>query len=610
MSRLLASSLATALLLVGLAAPGLAATAPALNAQSFQPAAGLHDGSLTRTIQLQGTDAWHALASLHYTRKALRFINSSGDTRQVQTVLGDLWMLDVGGSYGYGSWIFEAGLPTAVVVRGGGPPLSQTAAPQAPAFGDLRLGVRRHLLKLDPGAGVLDLGVRLGYALPTAAAGSWLGGSGTEVDAAALATWAMGPWLVAMDAGVRLQAREALTVQAVDPATGLGALDKGKPVTFEALSSGSVALLRALVGRSLLEGRLRLRAEAQYRLAIAADVTRDQDLFELHGDADWALGRGVWRVFAGGGTATTSSWGSAQARLQVGLRFTPGLLPSDRDADGIDDRDDRCPDKAEDRDGYEDGDGCPELDNDGDGVPDSRDRCPLVAEDLDGVDDADGCPDPDNDGDGVLDARDRCPTVAEDRDQHEDADGCPDPDNDKDGIADVDDLCPDKAENINGFEDQDGCPDVAPPPLVIRQDDRLRPSGRITFDFGTVNVSATSRLLLDAVAAWLKQHPEVKALQVEGHTDDNGKHEALVTLSLQRAEAVKAHLLAAGALDEARILARGFGDDRPVAPNDTLEGRTRNRRIDLVLLDKLPEASAALPKVQRAVRKSRKKRRR
>ena len=71
-------------------------------------------------------------------------------------------------------------------------------------------------------------------------------------------------------------------------------------------------------------------------------------------------------------------------------------------------------------------------DTDGDGILDSRDMCILEPEDKDGYLDDDGCPELDNDLDGILDAADKCPNEPEDPDGFEDADGCPDPDNDKD----------------------------------------------------------------------------------------------------------------------------------------------------------------------------------
>jgi hypothetical protein len=102
------------------------------------------------------------------------------------------------------------------------------------------------------------------------------------------------------------------------------------------------------------------------------------------------------------------------------------------------------------------------ADSDNDGIDDVHDKCMEVAEDKDGFEDEDGCPDYDNDFDGLYDTQDKCPSVAEDFDGFQDTDGCPDSDNDKDGIADAVDKCPNNAETANGFKDEDGCPDEMP----------------------------------------------------------------------------------------------------------------------------------------------------
>src|SRR5690606_28916606 len=78
----------------------------------------------------------------------------------------------------------------------------------------------------------------------------------------------------------------------------------------------------------------------------------------------------------------------------------PPPKDDDPDKDGIKGEMDQCPDDAEDKDNFQDEDGCPDPDNDGDGVPDESDQCPTEAEDKDNFQDEDGCPDPDNDGDG------------------------------------------------------------------------------------------------------------------------------------------------------------------------------------------------------------------
>src|SRR5262249_17530709 len=122
-------------------------------------------------------------------------------------------------------------------------------------------------------------------------------------------------------------------------------------------------------------------------------------------------------------------------RITTGLVWAPqpegAAAPgrNDRDHDGIPDSLDACPDEAEDRDGFQDEDGCADADNDGDGIADADDACPNEPEDKDGFQDGDGCPERDNDNDGVPDAADKCPNEAEDKDGFDDDDGCPDQDN-------------------------------------------------------------------------------------------------------------------------------------------------------------------------------------
>jgi OmpA-OmpF porin, OOP family len=163
-------------------------------------------------------------------------------------------------------------------------------------------------------------------------------------------------------------------------------------------------------------------------------------------------------ILAGAGTGVIQGVGVPAVRAFAGLMYIHE--GGDRDGDGIPDDQDQCPTVAEDKDGYQDSDGCPDLDNDGDTIPDSADKCPNEAEDPDGFQDADGCPDLDNDGDGVNDDHDRCPDKPETKNGYKDDDGCPDePDRDNDGVPDARDKCPDQPEDTDGFQDTDGCPD-------------------------------------------------------------------------------------------------------------------------------------------------------
>jgi outer membrane protein OmpA-like peptidoglycan-associated protein len=258
--------------------------------------------------------------------------------------------------------------------------------------------------------------------------------------------------------------------------------------------------------------------------------------------------------------------------------------PLDTDADGVADAVDVCPTDAEDRDGYQDDDGCPELDDDRDGVPDATDQCRRVAEDRDGFDDADGCPELDDDGDGVPDATDQCRLLAEDHDGVEDGDGCPESDADGDGIADAVDGCPAEPETANGILDADGCPDSAD--LHVDKD-RIVLDDRVHFATNRADVSLKSWPLLARVAAFLNEHPEYVRIHVDGHADDVGDDAYNVELSRARALSVR-DLLIRGGVESKRLVVEAFGEGRPRAPGNDAGARAENRRVELEILERSP----------------------
>jgi len=256
-----------------------------------------------------------------------------------------------------------------------------------------------------------------------------------------------------------------------------------------------------------------------------------------------------------------------------GFEDEDGCPELDNDADGLKDDVDKCPDLAEDFDGFQDEDGCPDLDNDADGIPDVDDRCPNEPEDFDGVEDTDGCPDvvQDSDNDGVPDNVDKCPLKAEDLDGFQDEDGCPDLDNDLDGILDKDDQCPNESETFNGYMDEDGCPDERP------IEERLILKG-VHFESGSAALTPDSYAVLDQVVRSLMAYPEVR-VEIRGYTDSVGSWEYNLNLSQKRAEAVKQYLVNSG-IDPSRLIAKGYGEADPIASNKTAEGRAQNRRIE------------------------------
>jgi outer membrane protein OmpA-like peptidoglycan-associated protein len=205
-------------------------------------------------------------------------------------------------------------------------------------------------------------------------------------------------------------------------------------------------------------------------------------------------------------------------------------------------------------------------------------RRPRAAVDFDVAVDRD----PDPDGDGIPAPLDRCPLEPEDRDGFQDDDGCPDPDNDGDGIPDVRDRCPDAPETVNGFEDEDGCPDQGSGSVSV-QGEKIEIQGRIHFETSSDRIKPESHGILKQVAALLRASPRIRAVRVEGHTDDQGDRERNVDLSIRRAYRVRAFLVKEGVADD-RLVAEGYGPTRPLVRNTTVAGRAQNRRVDFVIL--------------------------
>ena len=104
----------------------------------------------------------------------------------------------------------------------------------------------------------------------------------------------------------------------------------------------------------------------------------------------------------------------------------------------------------------------------------------------------------------------------------------------------------------------------------------------LNFASGSAVIDGESGLEVDNLSAILKAYEDVK-VSIEGYTDSKGNPDSNVTLSQQRAEAVRTRLIAAGIADS-RITTQGFGAANPVADNETAEGRAQNRRIEVVIV--------------------------
>lgn len=222
-----------------------------------------------------------------------------------------------------------------------------------------------------------------------------------------------------------------------------------------------------------------------------------------------------------------------------------------------------------------------EADDDNDGIPNNVDGCPDQAEDKDGVEDTDGCPEarePDKDGDGVPDRIDQCPETV----GLQELDGCPDKDGDQ--IPDNVDKCPD----VPGPPNLQGCPPPEEEEEVVLESERIRINNQILFEFGSDRIDPRSFKLLDEVALVLTKNPDVGPVLIEGHTDNVGSRDANVNLSKRRAGAVVKYLVTKG-ISQKRLRSEGYGFDKPIATNDTPLGRAKNRRTEFKLVEEVEE---------------------
>lgn len=414
-----------------------------LSVQRFDPAPGPDNFLVTRSAAVSGHLTWTAGLLANYAYEPFT-VNSveQGVTTPIKVVenlvtadvLGSLTLIDrlqiglkipVAWSEGHGL-AFDAD----------GRAQRAEGELSAVGMGDVQLEVKGRFYG-EPGE-MIVLGAYLYGTAPTGmltAEGSFIGNSPPAAGGALIADGKVGPFLYGVNLGGLYR----------------GAADIGETTT--------------------------LGPEARFSVAGGYDVSPILDVvLDVHGSSNFDFGGlgtsnveldgavkftplgNQFTLIAGAGAGLFKGVGTPTVRAIVGMSYN--AASTDRDGDGIADDVDACPDAAEDMDGFEDGDGCPEFDNDQDGLPDDADKCPNEAEDFDGFEDKDGCPDLDNDGDGIKDVADHCPMEPETMNGIDDLDGCPDEaDRDQDGVPDDQDQCPDEPEDTDGFQDTDGCPD-------------------------------------------------------------------------------------------------------------------------------------------------------
>ena len=421
-------------------------------------------------------------------------------------------------------------------------------------LGDIRLGADLRLVGEYLGPAQLALGVQV-Y-LPTGDRESFTGDGKLRVMPRLLLAGDIGPFAYS--------ARVALNYRAQDEA--LAGVAVGSEVFFAATSGIWFAKRKLLIGPEL-SGSTVLSKDATFKKA----TTPFEVLFGIHfRPRDWRFGLAA-------GPGLTRGLGAPELRVLAQVEWAPSILP-DRDGDKIYDDDDACPDEPGPRSADPRLNGCPIFDRDGDKILDKDDACP----DVYGVPSKDpkrhGCPPPgDRDGDGITDDVDACPDDKGPPNDDPAKNGCP-IDTDGDGILDPEDACPRAPGPRDPDPQKNGCPKAR------IEGGQIKILERVEFVTDSDKILPVSDSLLLAVREIILQHPELKLISVEGHTDTVGTAAYNHDLSRRRARSVVKWLVDHNVQPE-RLTSQGFGFDRPIDVNSTSSGRQRNRRVEFHIIE-------------------------
>ena len=585
----------------GASAPGayggvaFAGKAGKLDLQQFHPAA-----TSTGYLSLDDPSVlpeWHGAAGLYLSlgRDALVLRDGNQTVPAGHIVRQQVW-LEAMGSIGFFNR-FEVGLALPIALSQGGDRApsgydvaSALRGQRGGALGDLRLDGK--ILLFDRSVRTrhhLALALIVGLTAPTSTRD--LAGESNATARPRLAfEWEFHRLHLVSSFGAILRARAQV----------LG-LDVTHQLTFGV--GARVRLWRAL------EAYGEVRGAVDVALPRGVALTSVDAPGEVEVGLGWQTSFGL-RPFVAGGAGLGRGYGDPTFRILVGARYLPpavakeapwndedadhdgvpngidrclrdagpaansGCPEGDLDGDQVIDRLDECPERS----GPAANSGCPDYDTDGDNIPDRLDKCPKQQGSRQNA----GCPARDSDADGVPDVIDRC----RDKPGSADNDGCPDIDSDGDGLVDRLDKCPFEAEVYNDQQDDDGCPDagVALAELAAGQIAFFEPI-QFDKDGASEKLSAKSVRVLSAAAALLRSHVELTRIRVDGHTDDRGNSVDNLDLSLARAQLVRRFLVERGKVAPERVVAQGFGGDRPLVDNATPQNRARNRRIEITVLE-------------------------
>ncbi|MBM4371380.1 MAG: choice-of-anchor L domain-containing protein, partial [Deltaproteobacteria bacterium] len=575
--------LLAALIALTVALPAGPAAAEQVETQAFRPSPFMHDYFTVGTGETKGDFRWNVGLFLNYQNNPLVLRDGDGD--EVRSIVEHQLTGNLLASYRFVDWL-GLGFDVPVVLFQDGEGLGGFKSPGVAGIGDIRLVPRARIVRA--GDGLFSLAAEVVISFPTGKLiDPYMGRNGFGFLPRLLASFDFGGrGGLALNAGV-------LVVTGDDD--------------FANVDLGHTLDTRLGAWVALWKGHLDLIGEAGMLMKLLQPFKNmEENPVEALGGLKWHAMPGL-DVSVGGGAGITQGAAAPDYRIFAGVMYgcckaepaPPPVCDADEDGDGI------CSACVAEQGREEEfASACK-----------GRDKCPTEPEDKDGFEDAEGCPDPDNDKDGICDpwvaqkgladeyagtckGSDKCPDDPEDKDGFEDEDGCPDADNDKDSFCDPwvpekglqatwekickgKDGCPDEPETVNTYEDDDGCPDQA----VVVEKKKILILQTVLFYFNETRIKEESFPLLDEVVKVLKDNPQLLKIRIEGHTDERGEAGYNKKLSAGRVETVLNYLVDKG-IDKARLTSQGFGESRPLVKNaETEEDHQKNRRVEFIILE-------------------------
>ncbi len=524
------------------------AQAPGYALDQFDPSERGSDWFAAESLDLRG----HMRPAIgivgDYADRPLALYNADGSYRS--SLVADQFFIHLGGSLVLWERLrLAVNLPLAVTQGGDGGTLGSTTfgQPGSSSVGDLRLAADVRLLGAFGDPFTLALGVAA-Y-LPTGSRTDYTGDDSFRLEPRVMVAGDIASFVYAAKLGFQYR---GLT-------DTFGGTPLGSQINFAVSAGIRIADKKLVIGPELFGATTTAGGDA-----FATTTTPVEGLIGAH----YLIANRV-RVGGGIGTGLDRGYGSPVARVLFNLEYAPGIdekpVVHDRDQDGIIDEQDACPDVAGIRTDDPKTNGCPPPppppppDRDHDGILDADDACPDVAGVKTNDPKTNGCPPPppDRDHDGIPDSEDACPDVAGVKTNDPKTNGCPpDPDRDKDGIKNEVDACPDEPGPANKDPKKNGCPQA------IVRNNRIVILEQVKFATGSAVILPASDGLLNAVLKVFTDHPEIKKVSIEGHTDNVGPAAYNKALSGKRAASVVAWLVKHG-IDAGRLASEGFRDGAP-----------------------------------------------